>query len=49
MIIATDYHIECNLLRENKEFKKEKKKSLIYFCVYIKWIITFKEKLTFIS
>lgn len=23
MIIATDYHIECNLLRENKEFKKE--------------------------
>lgn len=23
MIMATDYHIECNLLRENKEFKKE--------------------------
>lgn len=30
MIIAIDYHIECNLLRENKKFEKGKK-SLIYF------------------
>lgn len=33
MIIATDYHIECNLLRENKEFEKGKKKSNL-FSVY---------------
>lgn len=35
MIIATDYHIECNLLCENKEFKKEKKKkSNLFLCIH---------------
>lgn len=34
MIIATDYHIEYNLLCENKEFKKEKKKSNLFLCIH---------------